>query len=206
MARGGTHLLTSVMPQPMAYLTTALLVSAMCVITVVAGYRLIIRRIGCREAPEMGGPGALRELAAGLALGGALICAVFAVLALAGAYRITGVGWSEGIAVGLIFGVVGGFNEETMFRGFLQRLIETRLGSWWALGTISVIFGLLHLTNSGATLSGCLIIALTAAPLLGACYLLTRRLWLAIGVHASWNFIQGGVFGSDVSLDRKSVV
>ena len=199
VARGGTHLLTSVMPQPMAYLTTALLVSATCVITVVAGYRLIVRRIGCREAPEMGGPGALRELAAGLALGGALICAVFAVLALAGAYRITGVGWSEGIAVGLIFGVVGGFNEETMFRGFLQRLIETRLGSWWALGTISVIFGLLHLTNSGATLSGCLIIALTAAPLLGACYLLTRRLWLAIGVHASWNFIQGGVFGSDVS-------
>ena len=199
VAQGGTHLLTSVMPQPMAYLTTALLVSAMCVITVVAGYRLIIRRIGRREAPEMGGPGALRELAAGLALGGALICAVFAVLALAGAYRITGVGWSEGIAVGLIFGVVGGFNEETMFRGFLQRLIETRLGSWWALGTISVIFGLLHLTNSGATLSGCLIIALTAAPLLGACYLLTRRLWLAIGVHAAWNFIQGGVFGSDVS-------
>lgn len=198
-ARGGTHLLTSVMPRPMALLTTALLVSTMCVITVVAGYRLIIRRIGCREAPEMGGPGALRELAAGLALGGALICAVFAVLALAGAYRITGVGWSEGIAVGLIFGVVGGFNEETMFRGFLQRLIETRLGSWWALGTISVIFGLLHLTNSGATLSGCLIIALTAAPLLGACYLLTRRLWLAIGVHAAWNFIQGGVFGSDVS-------
>ena len=88
-ARGGTHLLTSVMPQPMAYLTTALLVSATCVITVVAGYRLIVRRIGCREAPEMGGPGALRELAAGLALGGALICAVFAVLALAGAYRIT---------------------------------------------------------------------------------------------------------------------
>ena len=111
----------------------------------------------------MDGPGALRELAAGLVLGGALICAVFAVLALAGAYRVTGVGWSEGIAVGLVFGVVGGSNEETMFRGFLQRLIETRLGSWWALGTISVIFGLLHLTNPGATLSGCLIIALTAA-------------------------------------------
>ena len=199
VARGGERLLTSVMPRPTAVLTAALLASTMCVSMVVTGYRLIVRRIGRREAPEMDGPGALRELAAGLVLGGALICAVFAVLALAGAYRVTGVGWSEGIAVGLVFGVVGGSNEETMFRGFLQRLIETRLGSWWALGTISVIFGLLHLTNSGATLSGCLIIALTAAPLLGACYLLTRRLWLAIGVHASWNFIQGGVFGSDVS-------
>ena len=199
VARGGERLLPSVMPRPMALLTTSLLVSATCVIMVVAGYRLIVRRIGCREAPEMDGPGALRELAAGLALGGALICAVFAVLALAGAYRVTGVGWSEGIAVGLVFGVVGGSNEETMFRGFLQRLIETRLGSWWALGIISVVFGLLHLSNPQATLSGCLIIALTAAPLLGVCYLLTRRLWLAIGVHAAWNFVQGGVFGSDVS-------
>ena len=110
VARGGERLLPSVMPRPMALLTPSLLVSATCVIMVVAGYRLIVRRIGCREAPEMDGPGALRELAAGLALGGALICAVFAVLALAGAYRITGVGWSDGIAVALVFGVLGGFN------------------------------------------------------------------------------------------------
>ena len=118
VARGGERLLPSVMPRPMALLTTSLLVSATCVIMVVAGYRLIVRRIGRREAPEMDGPGALRELAAGLVLGGALICAVFAVLALAGAYRVTGVGWSEGIAIGLVFGVVGGSNEETMFRGW----------------------------------------------------------------------------------------
>ena len=51
------------------------------------------------------------------------------------------------IVVGLLAGVLGGFNEEMMFRGFLQRLIETRLGSWWALGTISVIFGLLRVIN-----------------------------------------------------------
>ena len=26
-----------------------------------------------------------------------------------------------------------------------------------------------------------------------------RRLWLAIGVHAAWNFVEGGVFGIPVS-------
>jgi hypothetical protein len=25
--------------------------------------------------------------------------------------------------------------------------------------------------------------------------MLTRRLWLAIGIHIAWNFVQGGVFG-----------
>src|SRR5690606_31926567 len=35
--------------------------------------------------------------------------------------------------------------------------------------------------------------------LLGAAYLLTRRLWLAIGLHLAWNTLQAGVFSSAVS-------
>jgi membrane protease YdiL (CAAX protease family) len=35
--------------------------------------------------------------------------------------------------------------------------------------------------------------------LLAACYVLTRRLWFAIGVHMAWNFAQGGIFGVAVS-------
>ena len=38
-----------------------------------------------------------------------------------------------------------------------------------------------------------------AGILLGAAYLLTRRLWLAIGIHAAWNFTQGWVFSVPVS-------
>ena len=34
-----------------------------------------------------------------------------------------------------------------------------------------------------------------AGLLLGAAYVLTRRLWLAIGIHFGWNFMQAGVFG-----------
>ncbi len=29
--------------------------------------------------------------------------------------------------------------------------------------------------------------------------MLTRRLWLPIGIHFAWNFTQGGIFGSSVS-------
>ena len=30
-------------------------------------------------------------------------------------------------------------------------------------------------------------------------YLVTRGLWLPIGIHAAWNFTQGGIFGVTVS-------
>jgi hypothetical protein len=42
-------------------------------------------------------------------------------------------------------------------------------------------------------------IALEAGILLSAAYVLTRRLWLAIGIHIAWNFIQGGIFSVAVS-------
>ena len=38
-----------------------------------------------------------------------------------------------------------------------------------------------------------------AGILLGAAYLLTRRLWLAVGIHAAWNFTQGWVYSIPVS-------
>ena len=38
-----------------------------------------------------------------------------------------------------------------------------------------------------------------AKDLLAAAYMLTRRLWLCIGIHFAWNFTQGGIFSAAVS-------
>lgn len=38
-----------------------------------------------------------------------------------------------------------------------------------------------------------------AGVLLGAAYMYSRRLWMPIGVHAGWNFTEGGIFGASVS-------
>lgn len=61
------------------------------------------------------------------------------------------------------------------------------------------MFGLLHLGNPHSSLLGAIGIALQAGLLFGAAYLLTRRLWMAIGIHAAWNFMQTAIFGLNVS-------
>jgi GNAT superfamily N-acetyltransferase len=42
-------------------------------------------------------------------------------------------------------------------------------------------------------------IALEAGVMLAAAYMVTRRIWLAIGIHAAWNFTQSGIFGVPTS-------
>ena len=164
------------------------------------GYWLLVRLIGRRPVIELGGRGAaLREFSVGLVIGALLMCTVIAVLALLGSYHVADVGWNTGILVGLQAGIVAGFTEEILVRGVMLRLIEGWLGTWWALAITAAFFGAAHLGNPQATVFGAVAIALEAGILLGACYLLTRRLWLAIGLHAAWNFVQGGIFGSDIS-------
>jgi hypothetical protein len=68
-----------------------------------------------------------------------------------------------------------------------------------ALVLSSAIFGAVHLFNPGATLVSGLAISVEAGILLGVTFMVTRRLWLCIGLHAAWNFVQGSVFSVPVS-------
>lgn len=95
--------------------------------------------------------------------------------------------------------IASGVFEETLFRGIVQRQIERMGGSWVALAITSAIFGFAHLMNPNATLVAGIAITVEAGLLLGAAYLVTRRLWLPIGIHAGWNFTQAWVFSAPVS-------
>ena len=61
------------------------------------------------------------------------------------------------------------------------------------------MFGLAHVLNPGATWFSSFAIAVEAGLLLGGAYMLTRSLWMPIGLHAAWNFTQGAIFGVPVS-------
>jgi hypothetical protein len=94
-----------------------------------------------------------------------------------------------------LFGVL----EELVMRGIVFRIVEQSLGSWLALTISAAIFGLLHLVNPGTTLLNAGSVMIEAGVMLAAAYMVTRRLWLCIGIHAAWNFAEGGIFSGAVS-------
>ena len=165
----------------------------------VAVYVLFVLATERRRPAELGGGWrGLGEFGLGGVIGLALFSVVIGVLALAGSYHVLGerpfvtMQWS-------LYAAAAAFREELMFRGVVLRISEERLGSWLALVVSSLWFGLLHARNPGATIVDGLLVAVVGGLLLGAAYLATRRLWLAIGIHALWNFAESGIFGVSVS-------
>lgn len=165
----------------------------------IVGFLWLFPKLVGRKPFELMGPGAWRELGIGLAIGAVLIGLSAVVLGAMGVYRVTDVSLNGGVIVGIMLGIGAAFGEEIFFRGFLLRLLDKRFGAWVATLSISLLFGLIHLINPGATVWGALAIAVTAGPLLNAAYLLTRRLWLPIGIHLAWNAVQSAILGIDVS-------
>lgn len=166
---------------------------------VVLAYCAYVRLIEKRRATEFSTPGAVREVAVGVLMGALLFGLTIATLAAVGAYQLTGSnGWQAMLPAAFIF-LVGAVSEEVAIRAIVFRLLEASLGTWIALALSAALFGLLHLFNPGATWLTTGAISIEAGVLLAAAYLVTRRLWLCIGIHFAWNFAQGGVFSVAVS-------
>ena len=175
------------------------LVALACAAFAVASYKGYKRWIERAPDREFALPGGGRELAQGIALGFALFSGMTAIVALLGGFEVLGLRGIGQLWPMLTMAVLSGVFEEVIFRGVLFRHIETMLGSWAALALTSAFFGFAHLGNPNATWFSSFAIAIEAGILLGAGFMLTRRLWLAIGIHAGWNFTQGWVFSIPVS-------
>ena len=176
-----------------------LLITLALALTAIGAYYIYVRVIERRPVTELSRSGAARELGLGVLLGAGLFTLTSAILSLLGVYQVVGVGAWVGVLTVLVTSVGAGVTEEILFRGIFFRIVEEGLGSWIALLLSALFFGLTHLGNPNASLLSAIAIALEAGILLAAVYMLTRRLWLAIGLHIAWNFTQGGIFGVAIS-------
>lgn len=171
-----------------------------------------------RRAPgDYGFRGGLRwagELLFGLLLGAALQSLIFITVWLAGWAEVRrwealdgGPSFFAGLTSAILIALTTGVGEEALMRGYFFRNIceglnLRRLGprsallyTWLAT---SLVFAALHLGNAHMNAAGFLNIVL-AGLLLGLPILLAGRIAFAIGLHISWNFVEGGVYGFAVS-------
>ena len=151
------------------------------------------------------------DLFFGMALGALLMTVIFLVelgfgwITVTGAFHTPVPGTPFVLAIippTTIFLCVGVY-EELLFRGYQLRNAAEGLNLpdvgprkavilAWILS--SAFFGYLHANNPNATLLSTVNIIL-AGLMLGLGYVLTGELAIPIGLHISWNFFQGNVFG-----------
>ena len=144
--------------------------------------------------------GKMRMMGIGWAVSGVNFLAIIVCLFLCGYYRIVTIEFDiasqlSWLSLFLLVGVV----EEVIFRGILFRLITDKWNIAVGLTTSSLLFGLAHLGNPGATLWAALAIALASGWLFGMAYAYHQTIWVPIGMHWAWNYLEGGVFDCAVS-------
>jgi hypothetical protein len=146
-------------------------------------------------------PTAGREWQLGVALGWGLVVLAVLPMAVAGTLHIEF--WTQPRAFGLLLLnlltlAVAALAEEVAFRGYSYRRLIEAIGPVAATILMSLLFGLGHVFNPGATGASTLVTIL-AGVLLSVAWLRTHGLWLGWGLHFAWNASMGILFGLPIS-------
>ena len=136
----------------------------------------------------------------GVPIGFIMLSLLLVLIAALHGFSVDGVGVGGAAAlslavlyfIGFIF--VGVF-EEFSFRGYMQSTLQSGIGFWPAAIILSIVFGAIHLGNSGeakigAFMAGCF--GLVAAFALRR----TGNIWYPIGMHASWDWGETYFYGT----------
>lgn len=149
------------------------------------------------------------DLVAGMAIGTIAIATLFAIGMATGmveAFVTQPDAINRAFWLFLAKALLVAFWEETLFRGFLIRNLRDGLGPKFgdrkavvlALTLSSLLFGLAHAGTENFSLAAFAVLSFNGA-VLALPFVLTGRLGLSIGMHASWNFAQTKLFGFTMS-------
>jgi membrane protease YdiL (CAAX protease family) len=161
-------------------------------------YCYYVRKVEQRAVSELSRTNAASEFCGGAVIGALLVSLIMGVLAVLGVYHVHAINSPAVMVAPLIMHLTVAMLEELLMRAIFFRIIERSLGSVYALLLSALLFGAGHLVNENVSILGTATVV-AAGLLLAAAYMATGRLWMCVGMHAAWNFMQGGVFSASVS-------
>jgi uncharacterized protein len=150
--------------------------------------------------------GWVQNLFGGWAIGASLVGLTFVIYAAAGWLSVEGMtsdirGF---IIVGLSW-IASSTVEEITTRGYIMQRLALAWGMPVAIVVASVIFTMPHALNPNVT-----VLALSNTFLIGVffalAYLVTRSLWLPIGLHIGWNLAEIGLGFPDSGLVEPGLI
>ena len=148
--------------------------------------------------------GFLTEYLMGAAIGLVMITLPMIACAATGSVTLTLAENINPLMILLFFAafLLQGMGEEALFRGYLMTTLSRRTTLWGAVLINSLMFSLFHLGN--ASFSFIAFINIFLFGVFASVFMLKRgSIWAVGAIHAVWNFVQGNIFGFNVSGNPK---
>ena len=141
----------------------------------------------------------------GFLFGGAMFSAAVGILALFGSVSFEigdpskqGIAAIGGVLLVLFGWIVQGGAEEVLMRGWVLQVIGARYKPWLGLVISSILFAAMHGLNPHLSIIA--IINLVLFGLFAGLYAMREgSLWGISAIHSVWNWVQGNIFGLQVS-------
>lgn len=156
-------------------------------------YAVLVRTFEMRPVLEFKLSSSVTEGLPGFLFGGAYITGMWAILWAARLYSVHRGVWTHWFHDMVFDSYISAVLEELAFRAVLLRIFARLWGVRTAVLVSSLLFGLAHFTH-GSWL-GILGIIVNAGVTMGLLYVITGRLWMSIGMHLGYDFIETSVLG-----------
>jgi membrane protease YdiL (CAAX protease family) len=143
----------------------------------------------------------LRDLRTGLLIAAIGMLVTTGLIAATGVVEVVETGLDlRVLALGTLVFAVSGLAEELVFRvlvlGGLRRLLRS---AGVALVLSSLAFAALEMVTTAGTTAMSLASTVLGGIMYGVAYLRSGRIWLPVGLHFGWNWVQGTILGFPVS-------
>ncbi len=179
--------------------TKDLITGIIVAVLAIFSYIILFKFYEKRKITELSKNRIVQNLIIGATLGFLLQSLTILVIYLKGGYSVVSVNPIFYLIPPLTIAFTSAIIEEVLFRGIIFRIVEEKLGSYFALIISAILFGVIHLSNPNSSVVAALGLAVQAGLLLAAAYIFSRNLWFPIAIHFAWNFTQSAIFGASVS-------